>query len=147
LRLDIGYPHGDVERGIIAHYGYHDPVGDMAQVASLDDVTSWQQRIEHVHVEPAVMDYLMTIVEATRQSEHFDLGVSTRAAIELYKAAQARAYLQGRHYVTPGDVQSLVVSIFCHRVYLRQSYDGRTTQREQAAMILTDLVESIPVPR
>jgi len=137
----------DVERGIIAHYGYHDPIESMSPVAGFEDVLNWQQRIEHVHVEAAILDYLMAIVNATRNSDYLELGVSTRAAIELYKASQARAYLNGRHYVTPDDIQALVTSIFCHRVYLRQSYDGGTAQREQAAVVLAELVESIPVPR
>ena len=147
LRLSIGYPENEVERGIIAHYGYHDPIDDMSPVAEFKDVLKWQQRIEQVHVEAAVMDYLMAIVIATRESEYLSLGVSTRAAIELYKATQARAYLNNRHYVTPDDVQSLVGSVFCHRVHMRQSYEGGSSQREQASVILAELVESIPVPR
>jgi MoxR-like ATPase len=147
LRLDIGYPDADTERGIIQHYGYHDPVKDISHVADQDDVMNWQRRIEHVHVEAAVMDYLMAIVEATRSSDHLELGASTRAAIELYKAAQARAYLNGRHYITPDDVKALVTAVFCHRVFARTHYDSGAIQREQAVVILAELVESIPVPR
>ena len=147
LRFDIGYPGRDVERTIIQRYGYHDPVADLRPVATAEDLSRWQQRVEHVAVDPAVMDYFMAIVEETRRSAHLDLGVSTRAGISLYKAIQARAYLHGRAYVTPDDIQALVVPVFSHRVYVKSHYESGTAQRDEAAAILRELVDSVPVPR
>jgi MoxR-like ATPase len=89
----------------------------------------------------------MTLVERTRTSPHLELGVSTRGAICLYKAVQARAYLAGRHFVTPDDIQALVGPVFGHRVWVKAHYEGGLVQREQAMVILAELVDSVPVPR
>ena len=147
LRLDIGYPEVSVEREIVQTHGHSDKVLAITPVATADDVSRWQARIEHVVVEPAVLDYLMSIVEQTRSSAHLALGVSTRGAIALYKAVQAKAYLDGRHYVTPDDIQALVGPVFSHRVWVKAHYEGGSAQREQAGVILAELVDSVPVPR
>ena len=143
LRLAIGYPELAIERG----YGWSDPVDALEPVATSADVLRWQQRVEQVHVEGAVMDYLMAIVTETRRSNHLELGVSTRGAISLYRAVQARSYLLGRAYGTPDDVQALVVPTFSHRVWVRSHHEGGAAQRDEAASILNELVEQVPVPR
>ncbi len=147
VRLRIGYPEQDIERDIIQRYGYHDPVSELVPVASADDVIRWSRRLEHVRVDPAVMDYVMSIVRLTRTAPQFDLGVSTRGAISLYKAAQARAYLLGRPYVVPDDVKVLVAPIFSHRVALRAHRDGGASGRDEAETVLLELVDQVPVPR
>ena len=147
VRLSIGYPAEQVEREIISQYGWTDAPSSLERVATFDDVRRWQSRVEHVHVEAAMMDYLMAIVGETRRSQYLDLGVSTRGAIALYRASQARAYLLGRGYVTPDDVQALCVPVFSHRVWVKSHHEGGASQRDEAATILTELLESVPVPR
>jgi len=147
LRLDVGYPERDVEREIVQEYGYTDPVVSMTSVAGMDDVRRWQSRVRQVHVDPTLVDYIMAIVEATRNSTHLEMGVSTRGAIALHKAAQAMSYVQGRAYVTPDDVASLVIPVCSHRVWTRAHYDAGSARRDEAAAILNEIIESVPVPR
>lgn len=147
LRLAIGYPDAATERDVIQSLGWSDPVAAIQPVATAADILAWQARVETVRVEPIVMDYVMALVTATRQSPHLSLGVSTRGAISFYRALQARAFLEGRGFVTPDDVQALAVPAMSHRVYLKHHRDGSATQRDEAAAILSDLVESLPVPR
>ena len=147
LRLAIGYPDKAIERVLIQSYGWTDPVSELRPVATAADVLRWQSRVEKVRVEPVLMEYVMAVVGATRSSPHLSLGVSTRGAISFYRAVQARAYLLGRAFATPDDVQSLVVPSMSHRVYVKAHRDGSSAQREEAAAILTDLIESLPVPR
>ncbi|MBT9554842.1 MAG: MoxR family ATPase [Myxococcales bacterium] len=147
LRLAIGYPDKAVERVLIQSYGWTDPVSELRPVATAADVLRWQSRVEKVRVEPVLMEYVMAVVGATRASPHLSLGVSTRGAISFYRAVQARAYLLGRAFATPDDVQALVVPSMSHRVYVKAHRDGSSAQREEAAAILTDLIESLPVPR
>jgi MoxR-like ATPase len=147
LRLAIGYPERSVERDIIQNYGWADPVSRLQPVATVDDVLRWQQRVEGVHIEEALMDYVMAIVTETRRSPHLSLGVSTRGAISLYRAVQARAYLMGRAYATPDDIQELVVPCFSHRVYLKNHSEGGAAARDEAGVILTELLDAVPVPR
>jgi len=147
LRLSIGYPELTVERDIIERYGWTDAAQALSTVATIDDVRRWQTRVEQVNVEQSVMDYVMAIVEETRKSRHLELGVSTRGAISLYRAIQARAYVLGRAYATPDDVQALVVPVFSHRVWVRSHHEGGASQRDEAATILNELLETVPVPR
>ncbi|MFT5434387.1 MAG: MoxR-like ATPase [Myxococcota bacterium] len=147
LRLAIGYPELSVERGIVESYGWRDPVSDLKAVATVADVERWQRRVQGVRVEDSLMDYLMTIVAETRKNPHLELGVSTRGAISLYRAVQARAYLMGRTYTTPDDIQALVVPCFSHRVYVKAHREGGTSERDEAATILNELVDSVAVPR
>ena len=147
LRLSIGYPEEAVEKDIIRQYGWKDPLASVSAVATGEDVLRWQARVEHVKVDPAVMDYIMAIVTETRRSPHLELGVSTRGAISLFRAIQARAYLNGRIYATPDDVHEMVVPTFSHRVYVRSHHEGGAAQRDEAATILAEMLESVPVPR
>ena len=147
IRLSIGYPDVGTEKDIIQRYGHTDAVAHLEPVAHASDVIRWQRRVEGVRVDDAIMDYLMAIVTETRESAHLDLGVSTRGAMSLFRAVQARAYLLGRPYATPDDVQMLVVPVFSHRVWVKGHHEGGAAQRDEAATILADLVESVPVPR
>jgi MoxR-like ATPase len=147
LRISIGYPELPVEREIVRQYGWVDPVAKAKVVASAADVLRWQERVQCVHVDPAVMDYLMAVVEQTRNSDYLELGVSTRGAISLFRAVQARSYLHGRGFATPDDVQALVVPSLSHRVWVKAHPSGGAAQRDQATTVLLDLLESIPVPR
>jgi len=111
------------------------------------DVLDWQQSVEQVVVSSEVMDYIMALIQGTRDSRFLALGVSTRGAISMYRAVQARAYLLERDYVTPDDVQQLAVAVFSHRVYTSSHREGGGAQRDEAAMVIRELVESVPVPR
>ena len=147
LRMSIGYPTREVERGLVSGYGWNDPVAALKAAATVDDVIRWQGEVERVAVAAEVLDYLMSLISATRASKYLALGVSTRGAISMYRAVQARAYLLGREYATPDDVQSLAVPSFSHRVYTSAHREGGAAQRDEAAMIIRELIESVPVPR
>jgi MoxR-like ATPase len=147
LRLSIGYPERDVERDIIRQFGWGDAADTLKTVAHIDDLKRWQSRVEGVVVDPSVLDYLMSLVTSTRESRHLDVGVSTRGAIALFRACQARAYLLGRHYVTPDDVQVLTLPVFCHRIWVQNSRQSGAAQRDEASAILNELLEGVPVPR
>ncbi|GIW91058.1 MAG: hypothetical protein KatS3mg109_1490 [Pirellulaceae bacterium] len=87
----------------------------------------------------------MDIVEATRNSDELQVGASTRAAISLYRACQAWAYIEGRDYVVPDDVKQLAVPVLGHRV-LPHTYMQGTARREMVENIIERLVNAIPVP-
>jgi len=147
LCIDVGYPDRAVERSIVEEYGYDDPVASITPAATMDEVRRWQKRVAQVRVEPTLVDYMMGLVEATRNHPHLDVGLSTRGAICLHKAAQSIAYVRGRAYVTPDDIAELVVPVCSHRVWIRAQYDAGSARRTEAAAILNDIVESVPVPR
>ena len=82
-------------------------------------------------------------MRATREHSDLSLGVSPRGSIALYRAAQAKAYLEGRTFVTPDDVRSLVIPCFAHRIVARSS--GRDGQRSTEEAILLEIMEQLSV--
>ena len=96
MRLRIGYPSLEEERKVLERpYALH-PADMLAPVLSTQDVLELQRRIDHVHMDQSVSEYLLAIVHATRHSELLSLGVSTRGAIALDKTAKALALVRGR---------------------------------------------------
>jgi MoxR-like ATPase len=97
-------------------------------------------------MEESLTDYLLAIVQATRQSELLSLGVSTRGALGLSKAAKALAVVRGRDYCLPDDIKELAPSVLSHRVMLNRTHGMRTQSFEQAERMVLDIVETVPVP-
>src|SRR5690606_15630325 len=109
MRLHIGYPGLEDEMTVLREQTSTGGADALEPVVSADDVISWQNEVEQVRVDDALLDYLARIVQATRQSPTIVLGASTRAALALRKAAQGRAWLDGRDYCVPDDIKNLVI--------------------------------------
>ena len=102
-----------------------------------------RSQVKNVHVERAIGDYIVEIVQSTRREENVLLGCSPRASIYLMRASQALALYMGRDYVIPDDVKSLVIPVLAHRMVLRQEARIRKITCEN---VLTDLLMNIKVP-
>ena len=102
-----------------------------------------QQSVRSVRFDDALSDYLLDIVEATREHPSIQLGGSTRAALSLYRASQALALIQGRGYVVPDDIKRLARPVLAHRLLVRRA---RTGQTDTAGQIVDDIVRQTPVP-
>ena len=81
-----------------------------------------QKAVSDVKVDDSLLDYAMEIVERTRQTEQLSLGVSPRGTVMLHRAAQARAFIEGRDYCLPDDFKQLIVPVFAHRVVVSSRY-------------------------
>jgi MoxR-like ATPase len=146
MRLRIGYPSVEEERKVLSRpYALH-PADILAPVLSAQDVLELQRRIEHVHMDESVSEYLLAIVHATRQSELLSLGVSTRGALALNNAAKSLALLRGRDFCLPDDVKELAPIVLSHRVMLSRAQGMRVQSFEHAERIVLDIVDTIPVP-
>src|SRR5262245_7346300 len=97
-------------------------------------------------MEESLTDYLLAIVQATRQSELLSLGVSTRGALGLSKAAKALAVVRGRDYCLPEDIKELPPIVLSHRVMLNRTHDMRPRSFEQADRKVVDIGETVAVP-
>ena len=146
LRIRLGYPDRDYERKIMRERGATDPVADLTQTFDHTDLQRLQDLTEQVTVTDALVDYAMTLVESTRTDNQFDLGVSTRGAIAFYRAAQARAIVEGRTYCTPDDFKTLAVPALAHRVVLAGDPDTLGGAREEAERAIAAIVEKTEVP-
>src|SRR5438105_12346276 len=105
-----------------------------------------QDAVAHVKVDASLHDYALEIVNRTRKSEQLALGVSPRGTLMLQRAAQARAFLDGRDYCLPDDFKQLAVSIFSHRVVASSRHASLQKKSETTDSVLRDIVESVPVP-
>ncbi|MGD2047056.1 MAG: AAA family ATPase [Gemmatimonadota bacterium] len=147
MRITVGYPDDEAERRILTESASFEPVIDrMRTVLSPVQVIKLQERIEEVEVDPAILDYLMAIVAATRRSPKLRMGVSPRGSIALFRAARAYALTKGRTYLVPDDVRELVVPTLAHRI-LPAGASGTTLDvHEEAAAVLEGLVDEVEAP-
>ena len=116
MRIRMGYPSHETEREILRSRTGDDPVQSLEPVADVSDVLAMQKAVAHVKVDASLHDYALEIVTRTRHSDQLSLGVSPRGTLMLQRAAQARAFLDGRDYCLPDDFKQLAVAVFSHRV-------------------------------
>jgi len=141
LRVRIGYPDAEDEKAILR--GAAAAPDTLAAALALEDVRRLQALAESVRCADIVLDYVMTLVTATRDTPQLALGVSTRGARALVAAARAAALTEGRDYVVPDDVKRLAVPALAHRVIPRTS-DGGAVDTEA---VIHAIVQDVPVPR
>ncbi|MBI3404577.1 MAG: MoxR family ATPase [Acidobacteria bacterium] len=146
LRIRMGYPSRESEKQILRNHSGGDGARADAAVMNAADVALLQDAAAHVKVDESLMDYALNIVDRTRQTEHLSLGVSPRGSVMLHRAAQARALVAGRDYCLPDDFKRLIVPVFAHRVVVSSRYASVAKKSDQTDAILTDIVESVPVP-
>lgn len=146
LRIQMGYPQVSDEREILRSEAGAARLEEVQAVATGTDVMAMQEEVTRVKVDDSLVDYALQIVGRTRESQALSLGVSPRGSLMLYRAAQARAYLDGRMFATPEDFKSLAVPVLSHRVVVNGRYSSTLKKAEQAETIIRDILQSVPVP-
>jgi MoxR-like ATPase len=146
MRLRIGYPSPEEERKVLDRTPSLHPAEGLQPVVTAQDVLDLQAQVDKVFMEESLTEYLLSIVQATRQSELLSLGVSTRGAVALSRAAKALSLVRGRTYCLPDDIKELAPTVLSHRIMVARSQGIRQRSFEQAERIIQDLVESVPVP-
>src|SRR5712664_2927669 len=146
LRLRIGYPSIDDEKQILRDREYSDPLNDLRPVMSASEIVELQQGVTEVSVDDALVEYLMRIVAATRESEMLDLGVSPRATLALFRAAQALALSEERSYCIPDDIKRLVIPTFAHRILVSTRFSSSMRRSEEAEAVLREIMKTVSVP-
>jgi len=145
MRTHMGYPPFAEEKEILTHPRIEEEVKELEPVMSGQDVIDIQQMVDEIRVEDAILNYVMEIVTATRNSDHLRLGVSPRGALFLIRAAKAKAFIEGRNYCIPDDVKSLTLPVLTHRIIPAAGY-GIDGYREEAERLLMEILDHIPVP-
>jgi MoxR-like ATPase len=146
LRLRIGYPEAGDERQILRDREHSDPLDDVAPVMSAIEVAELQRNVSEVSVDDALIDYLMRIVAATRDTEMLDLGVSPRGTLALFRAAQALALTEERDFCLPDDIKRLVVPVFAHRIVVSSRFSSSMRRSEEAEAVLREIMKTVSVP-
>jgi MoxR-like ATPase len=121
VRIELGYPDHDAERALLLGGGRRDQLPTLAACFAPDQLAPLQAQASAVHVSAALLDYVQTLIEATRNSPQFVHGLSPRAALALLAVARAWAFIDGRRMVLPEDVQAVLPGVACHRLRLINS--------------------------
>ena len=144
MKLHLGYPSEAAERQVVERVCGGENREKPQTVASLDDVTAARAEADKVYVSPAMRDYIVSLVRATRSQEKIRLGASPRGVVSMTKAARAYAAILGRDYVLPDDVKQLAVPVLAHRLTLQSQSSVRLSQSSEA--LVGVLLSKIPVP-
>ena len=134
MRLQLGYPDRQAERALLTAGDQRLRLPDLPQHLGADDLPLLQAEVDRVTVSPALVDYVQTLLEATRHAPQFEHGLSPRAGLAIVAASRAWAWLGGRSHVVPEDVQSVFPEIAGHR--LRMTSTGATASSEEALRIM-----------
>jgi MoxR-like ATPase len=145
MRLRIGYPDSASERMILRESERRVP--DVAvPMISAEEVLRLQDSIHRVRVEESLVDYMLAIVDRTRNHESLVLGVSPRAAQALFRAVQALALVEGREFAVPDDVKRLAVPTFAHRVVINTRTTLVPRRADTAERIIEEILTRVDVP-
>jgi MoxR-like ATPase len=146
MRIKMGYPSLETEKEILRQRASEDPLNSLEPVADIEDVLAMQDAVTHVRVDSSLHDYALEIVNRTRHTDLLALGVSPRGTLMLQRAAQARAYLDGRDFCLPDDFKQLAVAVFAHRVVASSRHASLQKKSETTESVLREIVESVRVP-
>jgi MoxR-like ATPase len=142
ITTGVGYPPVEVEKSIIQTGSIREEIRHIEALLSLDDITEAKRVVrEEIYLSAKVTDYIFALVAASREDAFILSGISTRGGINLAAAARASAYLEGRDYVIPEDVQTVAVAVGAHRLILRHEHEGIGKEE-----VLQSIVKSVPVP-
>ncbi len=144
MRLSLGYPSPDDEARILLKQPARSTLPELKPAMGAEEVLELQRKADAVRMDQGLVDYIIAIATATRNSEDLQVGISPRGALALAAAARATAFVAGRDYCVPDDIVSNVLPVCAHRVisrtYMHQG-DTLTTRR-----IMQRLLESVPSP-
>ena len=152
LKVKIGYPSSEEERRILDRMASGQPIPEIQPVAEVADILAARASVDQLFVDEKARNYIVDIVQATRTPGEAGLaelegliehGASPRASIALMKAAKAHAFIQGRGYVTPHDIQSSVPNVLRHRVAVSYEAEAESITSED---VIQKIIDSLLVP-
>jgi MoxR-like ATPase len=144
MRIRIGYPDRAAEKAILNQHRGGEPVDTLPAVMHVNDLLATQASVRQVRVEDSLNDYILDLVDGTRRSAQVYLGASTRAALALYRASQALAYLEKRDYVVPDDVKQLAQPVLSHRILVKSFRQAREPGAADA--LVAEIISQTAVP-
>ncbi len=142
MQIDLGYPSFEEEKQIMRTYRQKNPIEEILEVLSKEEIQSMQAEVTQVRLSDEVEDYLLRIVHATREHADVEVGVSPRGTLALMKASQGKAYLEGRMFVTPEDIKFIAPYVISHRLVLTMEGSLKKTNRQ----IVQELLRAVSVP-
>jgi MoxR-like ATPase len=143
IKISIGYPSASDEQIMADKFLSKQFASALEAVVGGDDIIRMQQEVTEIKVNRDLVTYITRFIQDTRKDSNISLGASPRATLALIRAAQAKAYLEGRAYCIPDDIIKLIVPVIAHRIILSPEAKLAQTKVEK---VLKDIISKIPVP-
>lgn len=144
VKLTMGYPDIQDEISILKGRQNNNPIESVEKIIEADQILMMQEQAEAIFVHDRIYEYLASLVLATRTHNLIQLGVSPRGTIALTSMAKARAFVQGREFLLPEDIQAVFVDVVGHRLVLSPKARISHVTLEQ---ILIDIMRQVPAPK
>ncbi|QFT87421.1 ATPase RavA [Bacillus sp. THAF10] len=143
FKMNMGYPTVQEEVEILHTTEKKQPINELTSVITLEELQEMQKQVKNVHVDVTVKEYIVDMVNRTRAHQSVYLGASPRGSVALMKAAQAYAFIHGRDYVVPDDIQYLAAFVLPHRIILKSEakFEGMTAEQ-----VVKKVIDRTPVP-
>lgn len=142
IQIDLGYPSFEEEKQIMRTYRQNNPFEEISKVLTKEEIMDMQAEVGQVKLSEEVEDYLLRIVHGTREHVDVEAGISPRGTLALMKAAQGKAYLEGRMFVTPEDIKFMAPYVLSHRLVLTMEGSLKKTNRQ----VVQELLRAVSVP-
>jgi len=142
LTIRQGYPSIQQEKEMILRFKESNPILELQSVISCEEIIAYQEKAKKITIHDEVLDYLLQIINETRNHEQIEIGVSPRGTLAFTRAIQARAILNERDYCTPEDVRVLTIPVCSHRISLTIEGEMKTTKHN----IMAEILESVFAP-
>ncbi len=146
MYVSMGYPTLEDEKRLLTTHTVGNRIDQISPVMDKGQVIDLQKQVDGVRMEPIMVDYILSIVSASRNSKHLSLGVSPRGGLIFQHAARACALVDGRDFVLPDDIKEMSGPVLSHRVIPETRQSGTQRRFGDAAAIVNDIVESLEIP-
>jgi len=140
MRISLGNPDRAAERELLSGRDRHELVSHLPSLLDAVELQALQRQVQGIHVSEPLLDYVQDLIAATRSGSWFAIGLSPRAGMAVLRAARAQAFLSGRNYVAPDDVQAILAQTVAHRLLPVSGADRSATEQVQA------MLEAVPLP-
>ncbi len=142
MQLSMGYPSKEEELAILERFGHTNPLDSMEPVCNAAQLAQLREQAVHVYMHPILKDYMVELVQATRNESKILNGVSPRGCLALFRAVRAYALVRGRDYVVPEDIKTLAVPVLAHRLVTARTFGSQAS----ASDMVTEILSTVPLP-
>ena len=143
MKVTLGYPSPVQEKMIVQKFKTSNPMESLKAVAGTDEILAIQKEVKHIHVDDGLMEYIVSIINETRNHPDIALGSSPRGSMYLSRAAQAWALYNNRNYIIPEDITKMLIPVLSHRLMLKQE---AKLKKITTSDVLLSIVKKLKVP-
>jgi len=142
MRISMEAPTKEQEKAILLRFMKDEPLETLSSICTGADILELQKQAKDIYIHPVLLDYLVNLVQATRNWTNVEMGVSPRGSLALLRAVRAYALLRGGSYVVPEDIKEIAVPVLAHRLQLSGSAGLVSAQKQ----VIEDILSSVELP-